>query len=404
MVNRTDYTHRSFAPVLAVATAILFAMLFASPVFAEDSAAESQAQADPLVQGIEQSIAAYQDATAMVDNLANQIAVDEEHIAEIEQELPEQRENAAASIKRLYIFQQTEPGLLELMFSAEDFNDFITALEYMTAIHEHNTTQIVALQNMHDDLAQSKAMRTAELDAAMQKQDESLKALDSIRTSLAELRKRSKVSQRSGNSEDAQIASATLEEAQRLVGTLPAPIAEAVSQLTEAEIQEEERERQRAEAAEAAANAASAASGGQAIILSPVESLDPQDEGEYAGSEEIDLWASRIDSYLASYGAPLAGYGQAFARAAARYGVDPRIAPAISVIESGGGKVCFQPHNAWGWGSYGWSDWDTAIDGYLSGFARLYGPTLTPQGAQAYASSDAWQTWYNLLHSEMASI
>ena len=399
MVNRTVYARHLFALVFVAAVTMLLTTLVAKPVFAENS--ESQAQTDELLQGIEQSITAYQDATAMVDDLAGQIAVDEGRIAEIEQELPAQRELAAASIKRLYIFQKTEPGLLELILSAEDFNDFITALEYMSAIHDHNTTQVVALQNMHDELTQSQAMLTAELDAAKQKQDESMQALDNIRTSLAELRKRSKASRGSNNSEEAAQASIALEEAKKKVETLPASIAEAVSQPTESEIQEEERERQRAEIASAAA----AASGGDAIILPPLEPSDLQsDDGESSGNEEIDSWASRIDSYLASYGAPLAGYGSAFARAAAQYGVDPRIAPAIAVIESGGGKVCFKPHNAWGWGSNGWSDWNSAIDGYVSGFARLYGPTLTPQGAEAYASIDTWQTWYNLLHSEMASI
>ena len=397
MANRTHYAYHFFALVCIAITAMLAVTLAAKPAFAEDA----EAQTDQLVQDIEQSIAAYQDATATVDDLANQIATDEERIAEIEQELPAQRENAAASIKRLYIFQKTEPGLLELIFSAEDFNDFITALEYMSAIHDHNTTQVVALQNMHDELLQSQAMLTAELDAAKQKQDESMQALDNIRTSLAELRKRSKASHGSNNSEDAARASIALEAAKKKVETLPAPIAEAVSQPTESEIQEEERERQHAEAVAAAA----AASGGDAVILEPVNPSDlPSDDAESTGNEEIDLWASRIDSYLASYGAPLAGYGSAFARAAAQYGVDPRIAPAIAVIESGGGKVCFKPHNAWGWGSYGWSDWNTAIDGYVSGFARLYGATLTPQGAEAYASIDTWQTWYNLLHAEMASI
>ena len=121
-------------------------------------------------------------------------------------------------------------------------------------------------------------------------------------------------------------------------------------------------------------------------------------------SAEVDAWAARIDAYLASYGAPLAGYGAEFAQAALDYNVDPRLAPAVSVIESGGGKVCFMAHNAWGWGTSSWPDWSSAISGYISSFSTVYGHDFSPEEAEAYASNEIWETWYNLVLSEMASI
>jgi hypothetical protein len=93
-----------------------------------------------------------------------------------------------------------------------------------------------------------------------------------------------------------------------------------------------------------------------------------------------------------------------FAQAAAEYGVDPRISPAISCVESGKGVVCFLPHNAWGWGSYSWPDWETAIRGHVSGFASGYGSTITLEGARIYASNDIYREWYTTVLSEMSSI
>ena len=85
-------------------------------------------------------------------------------------------------------------------------------------------------------------------------------------------------------------------------------------------------------------------------------------------------WSARIDAYLA--GSPLSGYGTTFAEAAWENGIDPRWSPAISNTESGKGSVCFLPHNAWGWGSSAWGDWDTAIRAHVAGLASGYGYSL----------------------------
>jgi len=112
-------------------------------------------------------------------------------------------------------------------------------------------------------------------------------------------------------------------------------------------------------------------------------------------------WSARIDAYLA--GSPLSGYGTAFAEAAWENGIDPRWSPAISNTESGKGSVCFLPHNAWGWGSSAWGDWDTAIRAHVAGLASGYGYSLTPEGAAMYCPPHA-ADWYNKTLAQMASI
>ena len=133
-----------------------------------------------------------------------------------------------------------------------------------------------------------------------------------------------------------------------------------------------------------------------------------QAAAEQAKADAIAEWGSRIDAYLS--GSPLAGYGQLFAQTAIENGIDPRLAPAIATVESGKGSVCFRPHNAWGWGGYGWSDWETAIPEYMSGLAAGYsdcmaegdyGLTTTTTMASVYCGST---DWYYAVVGEMSAI
>ena len=144
-------------------------------------------------------------------------------------------------------------------------------------------------------------------------------------------------------------------------------------------------------------------SGTTAVVeVAPEPDASTEPIVENTTSSEVGSWASRIDAYLA--GSPLEGYGVDFAQAASDYGVDPRISPAISCVESGKGAVRFRSHNAWGWGQVDWPDWPTAIRGHVSGFARGYGGTLTLEGAQMYTGSSIYAQWYSTVLSEMERI
>ena len=371
----------------AIAMAIASGSVLPTRVALCEDRGSANAQPNELAKQVEQSTQAYQDATATVENLAAQIADAEQHAEEVEEQLPAQRDRAAKSIKQLYVFQQSAPGLLELMVSANDFNEFITALEYIDAIHDHNTTQVTSLQTMYDDLEQTRAMLNAELDAAVQKQDEALHALDSIRSSYESLQRQ----KNSGDEANKNAATQALRDVESMVSSLPPAAAEAIVRSAARELDG---------ATPAPSSAAQAGTNGddQGALFQETQ------EAERVVDSEVASWAERIDAYLSRYGAPLAGQGMVFAQAALDYDVDPRLAPAIAIIESGGGKVCFRPHNAWGWGTGGWPDWPSAINGYVSGFSRGYGHDLSLEEAKAYASNDVYEMWYNLVLSEMASI
>ena len=120
--------------------------------------------------------------------------------------------------------------------------------------------------------------------------------------------------------------------------------------------------------------------------------------GKYAFIAE---WSERIDAYLDK--TPLEGYGTTFAEAAWKNGIDPRWSPAISNTESGNGRHCFLPHNAWGWGDDSWSSWEVAINAHVAGLAKGYGYSVTVDAAQKYCPPNSAH-WYNNTLSQMALI
>lgn len=107
---------------------------------------------------------------------------------------------------------------------------------------------------------------------------------------------------------------------------------------------------------------------------------------------EVSAWAARIDHYLE--GTTLDGYGQTFAQAACDYGVDPRLSPAIAVLESTAGAYLPAPHNAWGWGGPGnwasWPDWETAIREHTKGLAENGYMPFDQEAGTRYCDLSYW--------------
>jgi len=100
--------------------------------------------------------------------------------------------------------------------------------------------------------------------------------------------------------------------------------------------------------------------------------IKAEEEALKIENERLDKKAEKITRYLESRNAPLAKYTREIVRAGEKYGVEPELIVAISIIESGGGKICFRSHNAWGWGKTSWPNWETAIDQYTEGLSRGY--------------------------------
>ena len=75
-----------------------------------------------------------------------------------------------------------------------------------------------------------------------------------------------------------------------------------------------------------------------------------------------ELKIQQVQQLYAWYGyPPLYHYAHVLVDAADKYGLDYRLMPAISIIESAGGRYLFRPYNPFGWGYHGFNSFEDAI-------------------------------------------
>lgn len=365
MASRTENN-----PLLRGAALLSAALLAAvCSLSATPSAARADAAEDlqAVQQQIQSSNEEYEAASSRVEELLGQISANEERIAQIEAELPEARQRASVSMCALYKMQQSSGSLIELLLASDTFNELLTTIQYLDVIQSHNTDALEELASLSSELEGTRTnldVQLREAEAARQTASDALSEANSARARL----------------EEEIAAQAAAEEAARQAAI---------------------------EAAEAAAGQGQAddtfttESGGEAQIEVPSSPDAGSVDWDSDKASFVAEWTSRIDAYLA--GSPLAGYGATFAEAAWDYGVDPRFSPAIAMVESSLGRVCFRPHNAWGWGSSSWGSWEEAIPAHVSGLAAGYGGQLTYAGAQKYCPPNA-DHWYASVLANMEKI
>lgn len=81
---------------------------------------------------------------------------------------------------------------------------------------------------------------------------------------------------------------------------------------------------------------------------------------------------ARVRDFYARWNAPLGAHAETIVDAAERWGIDWRLVPAISIVESSGGRYCFRPYNAYGWGKAGYSSFDESIEAVTRGLSTGY--------------------------------
>lgn len=318
-------------------------------------------------QEVQEANRAYEEATARVDELQDQIDANQDRIDELEGQLPDLQERATDSIRMLYKMQQGSSSLIDLLLSADDFYDLVSTIQYLDVIQTRNSDAVDELVALTDELALTQANLSAQRDQAEQEQQRAEEALEKAQDAHDRLEKKI-------------AAQAAAEEAARRAAIAAAQAA--------AEAQGEN-------------PTFTTESGTQAPVELP--DLPSPDIVVPDGDREsfVAEWAPRIDAYLE--GSPLAGQGTTFAEAAWEYGCDPRLSPAISMVESSQGRNCFLPYNAWGWGSSSWGSWEEAIYAHVAGLASGYGGQLTYAGAQKYCPPNA-DFWYASVLANMLSI
>ncbi len=344
--------------------------------------ADTEESLDELQAKVEQSGATYDEACSALDALNGQIQENQDAIDKVQAELPGQREKAAAAISADYKMQQNTPGIVELILSSTDFNEFLSTIRYLNAVQGQNADATTRLVELEGELTRNQQ----ELE---QKQAEAERQKDAAETALAE-------------------AQAAREEAQKRAEEQARAEAAAAAAAVAAEKAAAEKAAAEKTAAATATETTAADASPQAPVNQPASSTTVPSASTPSSvnwstdkTAFVNQWAPRIDAYLA--GSPMAGTGRTFAEAAWDYGVDPRWSPAISYVESSKGAVCFKPYNAWGWGSASWGSWDEAIRAHVAGLARGYGSTLTYEAAKKYCPPNA-DHWYSTCLSQMELI
>ena len=115
-------------------------------------------------------------------------------------------------------------------------------------------------------------------------------------------------------------------------------------------------------------------------------------------------WINRIDRYLVA--TPLAGHGRTFYLSAVDAGIEPRLMPAIAMIESGAGRANANSNNFFGRRAVrgGWASWSTkeaAINNQGQYIAKMWGHATNPYQMKGYATSPVWK---GKVASQMARI
>lgn len=334
-----------------------------------------------LEQAIESAQDAYNEARENAEEATERVLEQEERIKKIETELlPAQQERTGAATREMYKFQQNGFGIINVLLEAGSLSDFIIQWEYITRVTDKHHAEVTRLTQLKQELEDSREELRAVQDEANKRVDETRVALEAAQEAQAEAMRR-------------------IEEEARREATLAANGGHLVDGDRTNDVPSTS-----TPSGNASANQDQSSSSNQSNGGGSDNSTTPQNPQFNSPPESYDTlggWAARIDAYLA--GSPLAGQGYTFASAALNYGIDPRFSPAIACTESGKGRYCFLPYNAWGWGSVSWGSWEEAINAHVRGLASLYGYTVTPEGARMYCPPN-WQNWYNMVSSQMALI
>ena len=171
---------------LALAASGLPGGLFA-PQTAFADTTDIEAEADEAQQEVERTAEEYNEATARVEELEQEISDNEAKIDEIEAQLPEQQEKGAEACRQLYQLQRNAAGLLEMILSIDDFNDFLTTIEYLDHIQQSSMDDLEALQTSREELEETQAaLEEAQTEAEEEEEESSSETIEAASSDNAD--------------------------------------------------------------------------------------------------------------------------------------------------------------------------------------------------------------------------
>lgn len=160
------------------------------PTAAYAVSSQTASELAALTQQVDSAAATYQEATAKVEELNQQIAEMADEILDYEQnKLPEQQQKASDAACNLYKLKTSSTNLLSMLLNSSSFGELITQSKYLSTIQEENTAALERLNEMYDELEAkmdevSKAKDDAE--AQQQKASEALASAQAAQAKMAE--------------------------------------------------------------------------------------------------------------------------------------------------------------------------------------------------------------------------
>lgn len=126
--------------------------------------------------------------------------------------------------------------------------------------------------------------------------------------------------------------------------------------------------------------------------------------------KKFDYRVNVLTKYLSGHNSPLADYAGLFIYKADENGIDWRLIPAITGVESTFGKnIPINSYNAYGWanGRYRFESWEDSIEVVSKALREKYidrGANTLPKIARRYAVSLSWEWKVRYFMNEIDSI
>jgi hypothetical protein len=111
----------------------------------------------------------------------------------------------------------------------------------------------------------------------------------------------------------------------------------------------------------------------------------------------------KIQEFYTRWNSPMAAHAEYMVQVSEQFGLDYRLLPAISIVESSGGRFCFRSYNPFGWGKGGFANFDQAIYTVGYGLANGYRTSNPYAIAPRYnpVTPDSWASKVSSLMSQI---
>ncbi len=178
------------------------------PTAAYAMSSQTASELAALTQQVDSAAATYQEATAKVEELNQEIAQKADEILDFEEnKLPEQQQKASDAACNLYKLQASSTNLISILLNSSSFGELITQGKYLTTIQEENTAALERLNDMYDELEAKMDELSSAKDEAETQQQKAAEALSSAQSAQAKIAARAQ-------SEDAAEAEAARQAAE----------------------------------------------------------------------------------------------------------------------------------------------------------------------------------------------